>query len=186
MFELVQILGLVSTFCTCVSFFQREKWKMMLWLSATNAILVTTYILCGRLLGGLLCVGALVRTIVYFFFNKANKKPNVVVLLAFEIYYVVMSVVMWSSAVDLIMLANLVVVTYTTWQDNVNFLRWGYVISAFLLIPYDILIGAYTTVFSEVAMLVSVVISLIKYRKTKSKPKSQLFENNIDQINKTE
>lgn len=130
MFELVQILGLVSTFCACVSFFQREKWKMMLWLSATNAILVTTYILCGRLLGVLLCVGALIRTIVYFFFNKANKKPNIVVLLVFETYYVVMSIIMWSSAIDLFMLFNLIFITYNTWQGNGNLLRWRYVISA--------------------------------------------------------
>lgn len=163
MFWIVQALGIVATLCTCISFFQKEKWKMMVWLSATNVILITTYILCGSLLGGLLCAGALLRTIVFFYFNKANKKPEPIVLILFEIYYIVISVVMWKSPVDLFMLINLVIITYTSWQDNVRVLRFGYVASAFLLIPYDIMLGAYATVFSEVAMLVSVVIALIRY-----------------------
>lgn len=169
MFWIVQGLGIVATICTCLSFFQKEKWKMMIWMSATNVVLIATYILCGSLLGGLLCAGALVRTLVYFYFNKTNKKPEPIVLVLFEIYYIVISVLMWESPVDLFMLINLVIVTYTSWQDNVRVLRFGYVASSILLICYDVILGAYMTVLSEVAMLISVVVALLKYAKvTKS------------------
>ncbi len=169
MFWVIQGLGLLATLFTCLSFFQKEKWKMMIWMSATNVVLIATYILCGSLLGGLLCAGALVRTLVYFYFNKTNKKPEPIVLVLFEIYYIVISVLMWKSPIDLFMLINLVVVTYTSWQDNVRVLRFGYVASSILLICYDIVLGAYMTVLSEVAMLVSVVVALLKYAKiTKS------------------
>ena len=63
-FWIVQILGLLSIILTIISFFQTVKWKMMLYLTATNAILVATYILCNDVLGGVLVAGALVRTIV--------------------------------------------------------------------------------------------------------------------------
>lgn len=169
MFWVIQGLGILATICTCVSFFQKEKWKIMIWMSATNVVLIATYILCGSLLGGLLCVGALVRTLVYFYFNKTNKRPQLIILVLFEIYYIVMSLLMWESPVDLFVLINLVVVTYTSWQDNIIILRLGYVVSSVLLICYDIILGAYMTVLSELAMLVSVVIALFKYAKaTKS------------------
>ncbi|MGN1201461.1 MAG: YgjV family protein [Candidatus Caccovivens sp.] len=169
MFWVIQSMGVVATLITCISFFQKEKWKMMLWLSITNIILISTYILCGSLLGGLLCAGALVRTLVFLYFNKFNKKPEVIILILFEIYYVVISIIMWQSPIDLLMLVNLVIITYTSWQDNIKVLRFGYVASSLLLIPYDILLGAYTTILSEIVMLIFVIVSLIKYSKvTKS------------------
>lgn len=168
-FWIVQVLGIITILLTVVSFFQKEKWKMMLYFSATNAVLVVTYILCGKLLGGILVLGALIRTIVYFYYSKYNKRPEPIVMILFEIYAIVVSILLWNSPTDLLMIINIIVVTYTTWQNDVRTLRLGYVLSGGLLIAYDITIGAYTTAISELLMLVSVVLSLIKYAKvTKS------------------
>ena len=168
-FWLVQGLGLGVILCTVLSFWQKEKWKMMLCFATTNAFMIAIYILSGSLLGGLLVAGALIRTIVYFIYNKSNKRPEPIVMIMFEIYYVVISIILWNNVFDLLMLINLVVVTYTSWQKDVRVLRFGYIFSSLLLIPYDILLGAYTTAVSEVIMLGSVVYSLIKYaRVTKS------------------
>lgn len=168
-FWIVQILGIVTVLLTIFSFFQKEKWKMMLFLSATNVIMVATYILCGELLGGILVVGALARTLVYFFYSKHNKRPEPIIMVLFEIYCMVMSILLWGSPVDLLMIMNILVITYTTWQNDVRILRLGYVFSSIMLITYDIMIGAYTTAISEVLMLISVIMSLIKYSKvTKS------------------
>ena len=168
-FLAVQGLGLGVILCTVLSFWQKEKWKMMLCFATTNAFMIAIYILSGSLLGGLLVAGALIRTIVYFIYNKSNKRPEPIVMIMFEIYYVVISIILWNNVFDLLMLINLVVVTYTSWQKDVRVLRFGYIFSSLLLIPYDILLGAYTTAVSEVIMLGSVVYSLIKYaRVTKS------------------
>lgn len=164
-FWIVQILGLLSIILTIISFFQTVKWKMMLYLTATNAILVATYILCNDVLGGVLVAGALVRTIVYFYYSKLNKRPEPIVMLLFEIYCVVISILMWHGPITLLMIINLIIVTYTTWQNDVRILRIGYVLSSILLFVYDILLGAYATAVSEIIMLISVIISLVKYSK---------------------
>ncbi len=168
-FLIIQAIGFVTIGLTALSFFQKEKWKMMCFLSATNALLVITYMLCGDYLGGILVVGALIRTLVYFYYSKKNKKPEPIVMIMFELYVIVTSILMWKSAVTLLMILNLVVITYTTWQNDVRTLRFGYVFSACVLFVYDIMLGAYTTAISEIIMLASVLISLIKYSKvTKS------------------
>jgi ribosomal protein S18 acetylase RimI-like enzyme len=165
MFWLVQGLGILTIILTLLSFLQKEKWKMNLCLGATNVCLIATYILSGSLLGGLLVLGALIRTIVFFLYSKKNKRPEPIIMIMFEVYYIVMAIVMWRNVYDLLMVINLVVVTYTSWQDDVRVLRFGYAFSSLLLIPYDILLGAYTTALSEVLMLGSVVFALIKYSK---------------------
>lgn len=164
-FWLVQGLGVGVIALTMLSFLQKVKWKMMVCLVATNALMIAIYILCGSLLGGLLVTGALIRTIVYFLYNKSNKRPEPIIMILFEVYYIVVSIIFWESLYDFLMLINLVLVTYTSWQKDVRTLRMGYFLSSALLIPYDILLGAYTTAVSEVIMLISMVYSLVKYAK---------------------
>lgn len=178
MFYIIQALGLIETALASLSLFQKEKWKTMLFLCVSNIVLIAIYILCGSLVGGLLTVGALLRTIVFLIYSKKNKKPNIFVLLAFEIYYIVITATLWSSYVDLFILINLMMLTYTTWQDNVKILRIGYMLSFFLLVPYDILIGAYTTVLSETILFISALVSLVKNRN--NKPNSVTSDKNID------
>ena len=90
-FWIIQGLGVITLILTVFSFFQKEKWKMMLYLTATNATLVATYILCQDVLGGILVVGALIRTLVYFFYSKYNKRPEPIIMILFEIYCIVVS-----------------------------------------------------------------------------------------------
>ena len=162
-FYVVQGLGLLTILFTILSFLPKEKWKMMLCFAVTNVTMIATYILCGSLLGGLLVAGALVRTIVYFYYSKSNRKPEPIVMIMFELYYIIMAIIFWNNVIDLLMVVNLVVVTYTSWQSDVRTLRFGYIFSSALLIPYDILLGAYTTSISELIMLISVIYSLLKY-----------------------
>lgn len=165
MFWVVQSIGLLTIILTIISFLQKEKWKMMACLLATNITLMVSYYLVGNTLGMLLVLGALVRTIVYFYYNHHNKKPETLIMFLFEIYYVVIAVLNWTSVVDLLMVINLVVVTYTSWQTDVKLLRFGYIFSSLLLIPYDLYYGLYTVALSEVIMLIITLISLVKYAK---------------------
>ncbi len=165
-FWIVQALGLISVVFTSLSFIQKEKWKIMIFLSATNLLYIVIYLLSGSLTGCLLCAGALARTIVYFIYSKLNKKPEIIIMIMFEIYTVVMAIVAWQGIVDLLMIVNLIVLTYTTWQNDIRLLRYSYVFSTLLLVPYDILLGAYTTVLSEVIMFGFVIYAIIKYSKS--------------------
>lgn len=167
-FWVAQGLGVAVIVLTILAFWQREKWKMMLCNAATNAMMIAIYILLGSLLGGLLVAGALVRTVVYFLYNRMNKRPDMYILILFEIYNVVISLIFWNSLISLFMIANLVVVTFTSWQKDVKTLRFGYIFSSLMLIPFDIMLGAYTTAVAEVIMLASVLYSLIKYAKSSS------------------
>ena len=166
MFWIAQSIGLLTIVLTLLSFVQKEKWKMMVCLLLTNATLIASYVLVGNNLGIWLVAGALVRTLVYFYYNHINKKPEPLFMFLFEVYYIVVAILNWSDPVDLLMVINLIVVTYTSWQDNGKVLRFGYIFSSLLLIPYDIYYGLYTIAISEVVMFVQTIITLIKYANT--------------------
>ena len=164
MFWLVQGIGVLTTLVTVLSLIQKEKWKIMLYLSFSNVLLIITYILTGNTASSILCVGAFLRTIVYFTYSKCNKKPNIYVLIGFLAYFTTVFIIFWQSYVDLLMLLNLSMLTYTTWQDNTKLLRYGYIVSSILLATFDILVGAYTTAISDILLLISAICGVIKYK----------------------
>lgn len=166
MFWVIQSIGVLTIFCTLMSLFQREKYKMMIWLSLTNITMGVVYALIGNYLAALLVGGALFRTVLYFFYNVRNKKPNTIVPVMFSIYYIVISIVMWNSWLNLMMLLNVLLVTYISWQNNPTILRIGYIGSALLLLPFDICWGAYTVAASEVVLLIEALVGLPQFIKS--------------------
>ncbi len=169
-FWIIQALGLATTIITIISFYQKEKWKALLCMSITNCLLIATYALCGTLLSCLLVVGALTRTLVYSFYTLKNKQPDIIYMLLFQVYFVIISVTLFESPIDILMVTNLIVLTYTSWQNNFKIMRLGYVVSAFLLVPFDIVLGAYTTALSEFVMLIFVSYELFKSLKATKAP----------------
>ena len=166
MFWIAQGVGLLTIIFTIISLLQKEKFKMMIWLSLTNVSMIAVYLLLGRLLGALLVCGALARTLIYFFFNVRNKQPDAIVPVLFGIYYIVISIVMWNSWIDLLMVLNVVLVTYVSWQNNPTVFRIGYIMSSLLLLPYDICVGAYAVAASELVLLIESCVGLPKFIKS--------------------
>ena len=163
LFWIAQAVSVVTLIATVFGMLQKEKFKAMLWFTIANLAILTTYILLERYLGTVLVVGATLRTFVYFLYAKYNRKPNTLVMVFFQAYFVIVSIFLWKDLFDIFMLANLVMLTYTTWQNNIQTFRLGYLFSAVLLLTYDIAVGAYVNVISDILLLGSAVIAIYKY-----------------------
>lgn len=163
LFVIAQIVSVITIITTVLALFQKEKFKTMILFTISNISMMTTYSLLGRWLSLILVGIASVRTFIYYLYAVKNLKPNYIVMVAFEVVLVIVSILLWEDYLDLLMLINLCMLTYMTWQDNMKLIRAGYVVSALLLITYDILVKAYVGMISEVILLVSSAISIIRY-----------------------
>lgn len=163
MFLAAQIVSIVTIISTIIGLCCKNKYNIMLFMTLSNISMFATYLLLGRHLGCLLVGGGILRTLIYFLYAKFNKKPQLVFVIFFEIYVVLLSLFLWKDFTDLFMIANLCLITYTTWQDNMAVFRIGYIASSVFLITYDISVGAYVGCVSEVIMLLVSVWALVKY-----------------------
>ncbi len=162
-FYISQIISIFTIILTILGLCQKEKFKTLLCFTLCNITMMTTYFLLNRLLSVILVVVATIRTLIYFIFALKNIKPNAFIFIFFEIIYVAISVFLWHDYIDLLMLTNFCIVTYTTWQDDMKILRIGYIISAILLTIYDVLVFAYVNAISEIILLISSVVTYIHY-----------------------
>lgn len=153
----------VTTVFSLVASLQKKKWAMMLFLTLNNAFCVAMYFVFGRMTTAALCTVAAIRTTVYMIFALKNKKPNWMVLVIFEIGFVLASVYTWQDPLDWLPLMALMVSGYTSWQDNTFILRLGYIINPSLYIVYKAIIGAYIAIIPEAFLLIGNFIALIYY-----------------------
>lgn len=163
LFYIAQVISVLTILTTVLGLLSKEKEKIMFWFFLSNITLLITYFLLGRMLGSVLVAGAAIRTIIYYYYSKKNIKPSLLVLILFQVYFVVISVIMWKDFIDIFMLINLCMLTFTTWQNNMKILRGSYILSSMLLICYNILVGAYINIFLELIFILSSAYSIYKH-----------------------
>lgn len=169
MYLITQILGIVAFIIAVFSMLFQNKAKILFFIAIYNIIILTSYLLLGQYLGCILIGIETVRSIVYFVFTLKNIKPNLYIYILFNILIVFSSIIFWVSWVDVFMLISLLINTYTTWQTNVKIIKIGTIVSTVFYILYNIFVGAYFNIISEVAFgLTSFYSLLILLKKEKN------------------
>src|SRR5690554_2587495 len=138
-FIIAQVVSALALITTILGVTCKNKNQSMWWLFAANICLLSTYFLLERYLGAVLIAGAVLRSVIYLVYTQKNIKPSVLVLVLFEASFVVVSIILWNSITDLLILINLMILTYSTWQNNMQIVRLGYLQSSVLLFFYDII-----------------------------------------------
>lgn len=178
------LISLLATLFIVLGIFGKKKSTIMLWFSLYNVVILITYFMLGRFTGSILVFVTLFKSILFYILAKKNIEPKLWTLIIFEVLYIVIPIFMWDNATDIVLIVNLLLVTYLCWQENLKLLRFGYIISSFLLITYDILVGAYITIIAEVVFLTSTILSMIKAKKDNEK--IEAIEENKDLEEKNE
>ncbi len=158
-----QIVGAVAAIFTIISLFQNVRYRTMLLLTGANVALATAYFLLGRILGGTLVAVSAAKTLVFFFYTMNNKRPNFKIVLAIEAIFIGLAIFLWQDVVDMFIILDCVIVTITSWQSDIFVLRVGYLVSALLLITFDIFVRGYSLIASEVCSTIPILIMLIRY-----------------------
>ena len=162
---MAEILGIIAIGVSVASMLLKKKSGIMLLCSIYNLLTLTSYLLLGKYLGCIIVGILTLKSLTYYFFSLKKLKPNIVVLIIFEISILLTSIILWSSWTDILILCSSIISTYSTWQDNVKFLKICVIICTAFLVAYDIFVEAYVYVISELLYGGAALLSLIYYKK---------------------
>lgn len=154
---------IVSVLFSIFSRLQKTKTKSLILLLISNTINIISLILLDQAAGTFLTVATIIRTVIFFLYNKFNLKPSIVTLVTFELSFIIITGVTWSSSVDMLFLLGVMILTFATWQDNMFVLRNGMILNSTILIAYNILVGAYINIIGELFCLIAAIIAIIYY-----------------------
>lgn len=170
---IAQYISLAATVFIVLGILGKQKATIMLWFSLYNVVILATYFMLGRYTGSILVFVTLLKSILFYILARKNIRPQIWILVLFEISYIVIPIFLWESATDIILIANLLLVTYLCWQSNIKLLKFGYILSSLLLITYDIIVGAYTAIIAEVIFLISTCISIYQLYHPRANKKTE-------------
>lgn len=146
-----------------IAIFQKKKWAMMLVYTFSNIMNMAVYFAFARYTSAYICIIAAFRTMLFMIFALKNWKPNVYVLIFFELAFVVSTALTWQDTLDLMPLFALLIAGYASWQNNQYVLRVGYIINPALYIIYKIIIGAYIAAIAEIICFIASTFSFLYY-----------------------
>lgn len=187
------LFQILSAFVTVLGISQRQKWKMMLFYTINNILCVVMYFCFGRTTTAFISIIATIRTFTFMFYSYKKIKPNIFFLIIFECAFVIITIVTWQDALDLLPLIAMLSAGFGSWQDNHFILRVSYIINNSLYLIYKLVIGAYISMAVEAINLICTITCFVYYcllKKEKPilqaifKKKEQIFNqenlNNID------
>ena len=147
---------------------QKKKSSILICYTIDNIALVLMYLLFKRFATACICVIAVIRTIVFLVFSIKNIKPNIFVLILFEIAFVITVIITWQDVFDLLPMFASMTTCFASWQDKTSILRIGFIINPLLYTIYKIIIKAYISIIPELMLLTTNLVSLIYYNVLKN------------------
>ena len=157
------IFEIASAVVLVLAIFQKEKWKMMLMYIVDNLLLCAMFLAFGRYSTAIISVVGALRMLVFMIYALKNIKPNFIWLIVFESLFVVLTIVTWQDALDLMPMFALMASCLGSWQDNQSVLRLLFALNGVLYVVYEAIIGAYITLTVEIINLICTIFSFVYY-----------------------
>ena len=154
---------IVSVIILLLSRIQKTKANTLICILLFNIASIVSLVLLNQVAGTFLTVATIFRTIIFFLYYQFKIKPNIYVLLTYEPCFLTIGIVTWNCVIDILILLDIVLFTYVSWQDNMSIVRIGMVAEAVILSTYYILIGAYINIIGEVVCLIAAFVAIVYY-----------------------
>ena len=159
---LAQVIGFIALIFIVLSYQAVDKKKFLLIQIFANIFFGLQYLVLSAFSAFASSMISLFRTIIFFKFEKDNKKANIFVLGFFEILIFVFGMITFDGVISLVPICIAAAYTYGTWQKNLKITYLIGVVASFLWIFYNFYVGAYVSIIGSLFELFSSFIGLIR------------------------
>ena len=169
--NIILILGIIFSIVSLATFLFKDKFIILTWFLIANVIILIQYLLTDCIVECLIVAASIIKTVVFMIYAKLQIKPNLYVVIIFEVLMLVCGIIVWSSWFSLLFLIASMISTYASWQDDLLLMKILYAISSVFYIINYICTGLYTNIIAEVGIMLSAIIGIIIYDVNKRKTK---------------
>lgn len=161
-----QALGIFATVLTFVSYQTNKKNTLLIIQSAATLCTCISFLLLGASTGFALNIVCLARNIT-FFFQKSKTRINYISAGVFTVLMIALGALSWQGMISLLMIAALGINTVFISLGDPQLLRKSILLTSTMVIIYNIFVFSIGGIANEGISIVSSVIGIIRFRKTK-------------------
>ena len=166
-FIMSQIIGGIGVLFLVYSLQKNNRKKLLKYQVLTSFSFALQYFLLGAFTGAFTFIVNNLRSSTFYYYSKARKKPNVLLLFLFSGLAITMGLTTYKNIFSIIPVISSVITTYGAWQKKAKIFRIAIMTSSFILIFHDLYFGAYAGMLSYAITFTSTLIGFIKYQMPK-------------------
>lgn len=168
---IAQIFGLIALIIYCVSLQTTKREKLLKALIICNTFYCLQYLMLDAYAALFACLIGVVRTVIFFKYEKSNKPVKLWILLLIIGITIYSGILSYAGPISLIPIITGIMYSTAVWQQNLKIFRINCIINSLAWIFYNIQVGAYVSILSSITELISGSIAIIKLDIIKTKNK---------------
>ncbi len=163
MYIISQILGAIGAISNIVSMQIKDKKHILFVFIIAGLAFSASYVLLGAYSGALICFIATVQTVINYILEVKQKKfPNWLGFI-YIIIAIICGFVGFKSIIDILPVIAGVTYVLSILQEKEKHIRIISLTNAIMWLIYDLIVGAYATVISDVFFSASAIIGIIRF-----------------------
>jgi hypothetical protein len=162
---IAQVFGFIALAFMALSYQETNKKELLKKQIFANVFYALQYLSLNAVSAVSMNILSIIRAVV---FGKNESKNNkIILLIIFEATIITIGFITYTDLTSLIPILIALLYTYGLWQSNLKIICIIGIISASLWIYYNLLVGAYVSIFGSFVELFSSILGLYKILKRK-------------------
>lgn len=164
---IAQIIGVIALIMAIISFQNNTKKGILLFQLLAGSIFSIHFLLLGAYTGAALNAVSVVRNIVFYNKNKHKWAAHVGWLYTFILISILMGILTWDGIFSLFPTLGMVLGSVAFWVDNPTQVRRLTFPVSPLWITYNIAKRSYAGIITELFIMTSIIVGMIRFDKGK-------------------
>ena len=165
---LVQVIGAIGYLALAISYFNKEKIKILYMQIIANILLIIHYYLLDGITGSICSLLGLITLIIIYLFDKYNAKNKKLLIICIIPFVIVIALFTYQNIYSILPIIASAITIFSFTTSSENLIRGIGIVAAGCWLIYAVVYHSYVAIVFESIILVFVLIAYIKNAKLKS------------------
>lgn len=161
-FLVAQLMGIIGLIYSITSMYKEDRRTVLILVTITNSFYLLQYSLLHAISGIVITLIAVLRGIIFYYYDKQNKNTPALILLILITLLTIISIHSYEDIYSLLTLFAGISYTYGVWQNNLKIFRITALIAPICFIIYNIHVLAYAGSLASLVEAIMALIAIIK------------------------
>ncbi len=163
----IQMITIVAIFFWVISIQQKKQYKILFCQTISNLVYTIEYFLLGVYTASAMNLISTVRCFLFYKKNKEGKKIKESWLIGFILLLIIFGILTYDGYLSLIPVIITIFYTISSYMKDSKWIRIVVLVAAFFWIYYNYKNGVYLATIGNFLEIISGIVSLVRYRKSK-------------------
>jgi hypothetical protein len=159
-----QLIGFAAMACGIISFQSKRRVSILTFQTVSNILWVIHYLMLGAVSAVVANAIGIVRNLVYMQRGKRKFADSIFVPIFFVAAFLLSGIITYETPFSLLPMLAMAVATVAFFVTNENLIRWMSLGIAVPWLTFGVYAGSVASVISDGTNLISIIISLIRYK----------------------